>query len=464
MGLPRSCIVGAGCSGFTTAKALKERGLPFDCFEMSSVIGGNWVYKNPNGRSSCYQSLHIDTSKHRMQFEDFPTPAHYPDYPHHSQVAAYFNAYVDHFGLREHITLNTEVKRAVRGDDALWHLALSNGETRTYDALFVCNGHHWDPYTPEIPGPFDGVEMHAHSYLTPFEPFDMRDKNVLVVGMGNSAMDIASELSQKPIAKKLFVAARRGVWIFPKYINGQPPDKGVAPKWMPDWLMRRVVKKMIVDAVGQMEDYGLPKPAHHPADAHPSVSGEFLTRVGCGDITVVKNVKEKRGKTVVFEDGREEEIDAIVYATGYNISFPFLDDTLIKVENNHLPLFKRVFNPGVDNLFFMGLAQPLPTLVNLAEQQARWIAAYLKGEYVLPSQAEMEKTIKADEAREIGHYYSSRRHTMQVSFDRYCRDIKAEWKRGKARAEAKGFGPSRLPVPGRARSQSAVRPAEAAAG
>ena len=464
VGLPRSCIVGAGCSGFATAKALKDRGLPFDCFEMSSVIGGNWVYKNPNGRSACYQSLHIDTSKHRMQFEDFPIPANYPDYPHHSQVAAYFNDYVDHFGLREHITLNTRVKRAVRGDDSLWHVGLSNGETRTYDALFVCNGHHWDPYTPEFPGRFDGVEMHAHSYLTPFEPHDMRDKSILVVGMGNSAMDVASELSQKPIAKKLFVAARRGVWIFPKYINGAPPDKGVAPKWMPDWLMRRVVKKMIVDAVGHMEDYGLPQPAHHPADAHPSVSGEFLTRVGCGDITVVKNIKEKRGRKILFEDGREEEIDVIVYATGYNLSFPFLDDTLVKVENNHLPLFKRVFKPGVDNLFFMGLAQPLPTLVNLAEQQARWAAAYLSGEYVLPGVAEMEKAILADEARETGHYYTSRRHTMQVNFDRYCRDIRAEWKRGTARAEAKGYGPSRLPVPGRARCQASVRPAEAAAG
>jgi len=464
VGLPRSCIVGAGCSGFATAKALKDRGLPYDCFEMSSVIGGNWVYKNPNGRSACYQSLHIDTSKHRMQFEDFPIPANYPDYPHHSQVAAYFNAYVDHFGLRERITLNTKVKRAVLGDDSLWHVGLSNGETRTYDALFVCNGHHWDPYTPEFPGQFDGTEMHAHSYLTPFEPRDMRDKSILVVGMGNSAMDIASELSQKPIAKKLFVAARRGVWIFPKYINGAPPDKGVAPKWMPDWLMRRVVKKMIVDAVGHMEDYGLPQPAHHPADAHPSVSGEFLTRMGCGDITVVKNIKEKRGRKILFEDGREEEIDVIVYATGYNLSFPFLDDTLVKVEDNHLPLFKRVFKPGVDNLFFMGLAQPLPTLVNLAEQQARWAAAYLSGDYVLPGVAEMEKAIKADEARETGHYYTSRRHTMQVNFDRYCRDVKAEWKRGTARAEAKGYGPSRLPVPGRARCQASVRPAEAAAG
>jgi hypothetical protein len=185
----------------------------------------------------------------------------------------------------------------------------------------------------------------------------------------------------------------------------------------------------------------LPEPAHHPADAHPSVSGEFLTRVGCGDITVVKNIKEKRGNKVLFEDGREEEIDAIIYATGYNVSFPFLDDQDVKVENNHISLFKRIVKPGIDNLFFMGLAQPLPTLVNFAEQQARWMADYLAGGYALPGVAEMEKTIAEDEGRDIGHYYSSRRHTMQVNFDRYCREIKAEWQRGKARAARKSSPP-----------------------
>jgi cation diffusion facilitator CzcD-associated flavoprotein CzcO len=321
--------------------------------------------------------------------------------------------------------------------DCKWAVTLSTGETRDYDALFVCNGHHWDPYIPPFAGTFNGPEIHSHHYLTPFEPHDLRGKNVLVVGMGNSAMDIASELSQKPIAKKLFVAARRGVWIFPKYINGAPPDKGVAPAWMPQWLVRAMTKRLIVNAVGHMSNYGLPEPAHHPADAHPSVSGEFLTRVGCGDITAVKNIKEKRGDKVLFEDGREEPIDAIIYATGYNVSFPFLDDTIIKVENNHLALFKRIFKPGIDNLFFMGLAQPLPTLVNFAEQQARWVADYLAGGYALPSIEEMEKVIDEDEGRDIGHYYASRRHTMQVNFDRYCREIKAEWKRGKARAAQK---------------------------
>lgn len=431
---PKVCIVGAGCSGFTTAKALADRNISFDCFEMSDQIGGNWVFRNPNGRSACYQSLHIDTSKYRMQFEDLPIPSHYPDYPHHSQVLEYFNMYVDRFKLRNRITFNTEVTRAERLADGNWRVTLSTGESRTYGALAVANGHHWDAHIPAFPGRFDGPSFHSHSYINPFEPVDMRGKRVLVVGMGNSAMDIASELSQRPIAGKLFVSARRGVWIFPKYINGQVPDKGVMPSWMPRFLMRAIVKRMIVKAVGHMKDYGLPEPEHHPADAHPSVSGEFLTRVGCGDITVKPNIAELQGDRVTFADGSVEPIDAIIYATGYNISFPFLDRSVIEVVDNHVGLFKRIWKPGIPNLFFMGLAQPLPTLVNFAEQQAKWVSAVLAGECALPSPAEMEEAIRRDEARDIGRYYKSRRHTQQVNFDLYCADLKREIARGRKRA------------------------------
>ena len=159
---PKACIIGAGCSGFTTAKRLKDLGVPYDCFEMSDNIGGNWYYNNPNGHSACYQSLHIDTSKWRLAFEDYPVPAGWPDFPHHSQLLQYFNDYVDHFGLRETITFNTAVTRAVRDADGLWNVTLSTGETRYYDILFVCNGHHWSPRTPEYPGHFDGVSLHSH--------------------------------------------------------------------------------------------------------------------------------------------------------------------------------------------------------------------------------------------------------------------------------------------------------------
>ena len=253
--LPKACIVGAGPSGFTTAKRLKDYGIPYDCFEVSDDIGGNWYFNNPNGMSSCYESLHIDTSKWRLAFEDYPIPSHYPDFPHHAQLLEYFHNYVDHFGLRETITFNTGVEHAERRDDGLWSVRLSNGETRIYDVLIVCNGHHWDPRIPtEYPGEFNGYQVHSHNYRDPFEPFDFRDKNVMVVGGGNSAMDISSELSQKPIAKNLYISLRRGIWVMPKYMNGQPADKAVLPRWIPTSIGRKLARKAVKKAIGNMED------------------------------------------------------------------------------------------------------------------------------------------------------------------------------------------------------------------
>jgi len=423
----RVCIIGAGCSGFTTAKRLKDFGIAYDQFEASDNIGGNWYFKNPNGMSACYQSLHIDTSKYRLAFEDYPVPDDWPDFPHHSQLFDYFNDYVDHFGLRDAIQFNTRVEDARRDDDDIWHVTLSTGETRQYDALVVANGHHWDAKIPtEYGDHFDGIQMHSHSYNSPFEPHDLRGKNILVVGVGNSAMDIASEVSQRPIANKCFVSARRGVWVLPKYLNGEPADKAVMPAWMPDKIGRWLGQKAIERAIGKMENYGLPKPDHKVLTAHPSVSGEFLTRLGCGDISVKPGLRKLDGDGVVFEDGTREAIDTIIWATGYRIRFPFLNQNALAVENNKFPLYHRMIKPGWRNLFFVGLAQPLPTLVNLAEQQSKFIAAVLSGRLELPDDAAMEAQIIKDEQKYLGHYYDSERHTIQIDFNQYVHDLKKQ--------------------------------------
>lgn len=434
----RACIIGAGCSGFTTAKRLQDEGISFDCFEMSDDIGGNWYYRNPNGRSACYQSLHIDTSKWRLAFEDYAVPADWPDFPSHAQLCQYFRDYVDHFDLRRQITFNTEVTRASRRPRGGWDVTLSTGETRSYDVLFVCNGHHWDPNVPEYPGTFDRPHFHVHSYRDPYDPVDLRGKNVVVVGMGNSAMDVASELSQRHLAKNLWVSARRGVWVLPKMAGGKPMDKSAMPTWMPRKLGKALARRAIKKLVGRMEDYGLPKPDHEPLDAHPSVSGEFLTRASCGDIRFKPNIKALEGTRVRFDDDSVEDVDAIIYATGYRISFPFFDDpALLPDAQNRFPLFKRMVIPGIDDLFFMGLAQPLPTLVNFAEQQSKLAGAFLAGRYALPSVEDMRRITAEDEAVELGDYYQSTRHTIQVDFARYVADLHKEIAKGERRAKAR---------------------------
>src|SRR5579884_4167891 len=188
--LPTVCVIGAGAGGLATGKALGDWGIPYECFDRSDDVGGNWYFQNPNGLSSAYRSLHIDTSKNAISFRDFPMPEHYPDYPHHSEVLAWLRDYADAFGLRDRIRFDTTVERAERGERGGWRVTLDDGETRCFDALVVASGHHWDPRLPGFPGQFDGDALHSHHYIDPTDPLDLHGKRVLVVGIGNSAVDI----------------------------------------------------------------------------------------------------------------------------------------------------------------------------------------------------------------------------------------------------------------------------------
>ncbi|MBF4162499.1 flavin-containing monooxygenase [Nocardioides acrostichi] len=436
---PRVCIIGAGCSGITTAKRLKEFGISYDQFEMSDDIGGNWYFKNPNGRSSVYESLHIDTSTQRLQFEDFPAPADYPDFPHHTLIHRYFKDYVEHFGLRENIEFGIEVKRAARNADGGWDVTLSSGVVRRYTDLVVANGHHWAPRMPRFEGDFAGELFHAHHYVNPFSPVELRGKRVIVVGMGNSAMDLASELSFPWMAKKLYVSARRGVWVLPKYRNGQAADKVMAPPDIPKEQALAASRALIRDLVGNMSNYGLPEPDHEPLSAHPSVSADFLTKAGSGDIHMLPEIKGFEGHTVHLVDGTSVEADVVICATGYDMKFPFFDHSeadLHPDQDHRYPLFKRVVKPGVEHLYYAGLAQSSPTIVNLAEQQSKLIARLITGQYALPSVEEQERIMVADEAAHLEQYYASPRHTIQIDFGRYCLDLMEEIEAGERRARA----------------------------
>ncbi len=428
--LPTSCIIGAGSSGITTAKALIERGLPFDCFDRSDDIGGNWYFNNPSGTSSAYRLLHIDSSKSRMEFSDFPMPAEYPNYCHHTQVLKYFRDYADHFGVRERITFNTGVEHAARLPDGQWNIRLSTGEERRYDALIVCNGHHWDPRWPEpaFPGKLDGTVMHSHEYRDA-EPF--RGKKVLVLGMGNSAMDIAVECSY--VADKVYLAARRGAHIVPKYLFGRPADQWVVP-WMPWWIGRRVLAPLLWLQVGRMENYGLPKPDHQLLEAHPTVSSGILDRIAHGDIVPKPNIAELCGDRVRFVDGSSEPVDAIIFCTGFKVSFPFFDRDFISAPDNDLPLYLRIFKPDIDNVFFMGLLQPLGAIFPATERQACLVGEYLCGRYALPSEAEMRQANDRYQESISRRFVNSKRHTMEMDFDPYMKLLLKEMSAGAHRA------------------------------
>jgi hypothetical protein len=428
------CIIGAGSSGLTACQVLSARGIPFDCFEKGSKIGGNWRYENDNGMSSAYRSLHINSSRKLMSFKAFPMPDHYPDYPGHTHIATYFDAYAERFGLTERISFNTQVV-GVEPAEGQWDVTVEDADgkrqTNRYNAVMVANGHHWDPRWPEpaFPGAeeFTGEQIHAHYYR---EPDVLEGKRVLVLGIGNSATDIAVESSR--IGDATFLAMRRGAYVLPKYLNGKPIDEAapaIASR-LPLAVQRFFMARMLKVAIGEMTDYGLPKPDHKLLEAHPTVSSELLSRIGHGDIAVKPNIERfTGGRTVRFADGSTEEIDLVVYCTGYKITFPFLGEQVFPVRDNRLPLYRRVVAVKRPGLYFIGFIQPLGPIMPIAEAQAEWIADLLRGNANLPSEAEMQAEIGDYEQRMGKRFVASKRHTIEVDFHPYLREIRREQKR-----------------------------------
>lgn len=441
--LPTVAVIGAGSSGIAAVKALAGQGLDVTCFEASDRIGGNWVFGNRNGMSAAYRDLHINTSRQRMEYSDFPMPASYPDYPHHTEIAAYFEAYVDHFGFRERIRFETPVTDAARLADGRWELTLGDGGVERFDSLVVANGHHWNPRWPEpaFPGSdtFTGVQMHAHAYV---DNTDFRGKDVVVLGIGNSAVDIAVEASY--VADHTYLAARRGAWIMPKYMFGRPTDQLKNDPRVPFKIRQKAMHRLTKAYIGAPEKYGLPKPDHQFGEAHPTVSGRILDRIQHGRVTPKPNIDRLDGDEVVFADGTRVHADVVVYCTGYKITFPFFDEELVAAPDNHIELFWRVFHPEIDNVFFVGLLQPLGAVMPLAEAQGDWVARHLRGEYALPDAEHLRRDIADDQAAMRKRYVSSKRHTIQVDFDDYLFRLHGELKAGADRARHHGYA---LPVP-----------------
>ena len=430
----RVCIVGAGSSGITACQVLKARGIPYDCFEKGSMVGGNWRYENDNGQSSAYRSLHINSARKLMSYRAFPMPEDYPDYPSHWQVAKYFDDYVERFGLREGISFNTEVVAAepVEGE---WEVTIqtAGGERRSerYRAVLVANGHHWNPRWPEpaFPGSeeFSGEQIHVHHYR---EPDVLVGKRVLVLGIGNSAVDVAVESSR--IADKTFLAMRRGAYVIPKFLGGKPVDEATPPvaTLLPMSVRRLFMSRLLKLTVGEVTDYGLPKPDHKLLEAHPTVSSELLPRIGHGDISVKPNIERfAGGRTVRFVDGTEEEIDLVIYCTGYRIAFPFLDPRTFESEDNRMPLYRRVAAAEQPGLYFIGFVQPLGPVMPIAEAQSEWVADLLQGRAELPLREEMVSEIAAHEKAMRKRFVASKRHTIEVDFHPYLREIRRERKR-----------------------------------
>jgi len=448
----RVAVIGAGAAGLTAVKELLGVGAEVVGFDKGDRPGGLWVRGSSSGISPAYSSLHLNTSKGRTEFADFPMPNDWPDYPSVDHIAQYLADYAETYGVLPHLRFSTSVTSVERDDsDCSWVVESEPGTTERFDAVVVANGHNWSPRwpTPPYPGHFDGRQMHAHDYMDP-EVF--QGKRVLIVGMGNSAMDIAvdaSFVSRGPV----LLSARRGVHIVPKYLFGRPADAtGGAIAFLPWRFRQRLAETMLRIGVGKPQSYGLPAPAVGLFQNHPTISDTILHRLTHGEVEARPGIAELAGGSVRFTDGRSDEVDVIVWATGYEVTIPFLSARWLGENPETLPLYRRVFHLDDPTLAFVGLMQSTGAALPIVEQQSKLFAAYLGGSYALPSAAEQRKSVQQSLASATKRWGASR-PAMRVDFDRFVAELPREIDAGAKRLRRGAGDPFR---PGEAGAAAAA--------
>ena len=411
--MKKVAIIGAGPSGITAIKNFADQGFEVTAFDRCEGVGGNWRFNDPSGHSSVFENTHLISSKYTSFFEDFPLPDSAPDYPSHKELLSYFNAYADHFDIRKLIKFNTEVTNCKKIDGDRWKVewnTLGSDEKNIgeYDALVVCNGHHHKPRYPDYPGEFTGELIHSHEFKSA-KPF--QDKRVLVIGGGNSACDVAVETAR--VSKSTSISWRRGYYLIPKFMYGLPTDvQSLKNRWMPDFIRGPFTKLMLEIYQGKNEDIGLQKPDKSLNATHPTVNSELYYAVRHGKVTPHVDIERYEGNKVKFKDGKSEEFDVIIACTGFKIKHDFFDKSLINYEEGKVPLLHKMIPADINNLYFIGLFQPLGCIWPGAELQSKLAAQHLCGNW--KPEKSIKELIEIELANPDVKQIDTPRHTITV--------------------------------------------------
>ncbi|MBM3652844.1 MAG: monooxygenase [Alphaproteobacteria bacterium] len=414
----RVCVIGGGPLGIGLGRELGEGGIDYDLYEAEADLGGVWNGEGASGR--VYPSLHLISPKFNTQVPDYPMPDHYPVYPSHRMMLDYLRDYARRFGVYDRAILKTRVVRMSPAGEG-WDVETSDGRRAHYDLVAVCNGAQRKPRFPAYPGDFAGERLHSMDYKSPDQ---LRGKRVLVIGAGNSGCDIAVDAVHH--AASVHHSTRRGYHYYPKFIDGKP-----TPQWMLQLGAKFSSKEETMAYVKQVfklagfdgEDYGLPRPDHPLDAAHPIMNSQILYHIGHGDIAPKGDVARFEGHVVHFADGSSASIDTIIYATGYERDFPFIDPALLSWKNGIPDLFIHIAPRNHDNLFFFGFVNAAAGLGDGLRLQGQFVRSYIRAYAGRTAGFRRFVRAKQDEAPDLGQDYfvPSHRHLWEVDFWKFVK-------------------------------------------
>ncbi|CAD7674570.1 unnamed protein product [Nyctereutes procyonoides] len=409
----RVAVIGAGVSGLSSIKCCLDEDLEPTCFERSNDIGGLWKFTemSKDGMTRVYKSLVTNVCKEMSCYSDFPFQEDYPNFMNQGKFWYYLQEFAEHFDLLKYIRFRTTVcsvtKRPDFSESGQWDVVTETEgkqERAVFDAVMVCTGHFLNPHLPleSFPGihNFTGQILHSQEYRSP-EGF--QGKRVLVIGLGNTGGDVAVELSRT--AAQVLLSTRTGAWVICRSSEwGYPYNMVVTrrclnfiaqvlPSCVLNWIQEKKMNKRF-----NHEHYGL---SITKGARKIIVNDELPTCILCGTVTMKTSVKEFTETSAVFEDGTvEENIDTVIFATGYTFSFPFLEEPLKSLCTKKIFLYKQVFPSNLERatLAIIGLISLKGSILAGTELQARWATRVFKGLCKIPpTQKLMAKATKKEQ-------------------------------------------------------------------
>lgn len=450
-------VIGAGPSGLVAIKELLEECHLPTCFEKFDEVGG--VYRFSEDSNGVYESAQLTSSVRVTSFSDFPPPDNARFHFYHKEYFQYLLDYTENFKLRPYIQFGRLVKKMQKNEAGRWELFVEEIKTKivtmyTFDAVAICAGVHQTPLIPNLPqlDLFEGKVHHSGTYK---RPDSFKDKNVLVVGGGESGSDIVDEVSKH--TKNCYLSLKRGVLVVPRLILGRPNDFYTSrllytlPSWLwrirhfkihyPSmflWLLAILLIPLhififervlfyasyfwflgliLTLAIGIFAFLILVQVIHYAffytnfKEIMTMVHLKSTSQAGHGEQFATKcqgivkaivekrcqlkpNIKQFQAHSVEFVDGTSAQIDDVIFCSGYVFNVPFLSINNLDSRT----LYKNCFHPDFgSNLCFIGLSRPaIGAIPPMSEMESRWFSLVLSSKRTLPQKEEMEKAIKED--------------------------------------------------------------------
>ncbi|KFZ24877.1 hypothetical protein V502_00651 [Pseudogymnoascus sp. VKM F-4520 (FW-2644)] len=421
----RVAVIGLGAYGIVTVNNMLEVGFDVVAYDRNEYIGGLWTVTTDPGKTSVLPTTISNQSKQRKSFTDFPFPDDVPDFPTSAQVQKYLEDYADHFQLRPAFRLGTTVTgidRSEKGEK--WIVSIikpdSNATEEEFDKVIITNGTFHSPVMPEVPGieNFGGEVIHSQSFK---DPNDFSGKNVVVVGLSNSAADTAVELSK--VAANVFLSHRSGACVLPrKNAQGKPSDhtetiamsrlvgllKSISLR-LTKFFYTRAIEKSMHAAYPTIDPSWNLLPAPPPTHNIPIINDHLISLLADESIYSLPGIASiPSPHTLTLSDGTNlPNIDAIIFCTGYRATFSILPPSLDPTAHStpeydaapfgssvrrHARLYQGIFSPAYpDSLAFIGPYIIISAFTG-ADVVSQAIGQVFSGGYPLPPQTEIERS------------------------------------------------------------------------